>query len=112
MRGCPDSWVQESEGYSICQSGGGPTDVVTKEFHTAAARARLSGVCAARMARPDLLRSIAYLARYSTKWTQDRDKKLHRLMAYINNSLGSRIRAWNQPNASNDPLMLRGLLGR
>ena len=45
-------------------------------------------MCAARMARPDFLRTIAYLARYLTKWTEDRDKKLHRLVAYVNNSLG------------------------
>ena len=61
---------------------------------------------AARMARPDLLRSIAYLAWYPAKWTQDHDKKLHRLMAYIN-SLSFRMRAWSQANALGDPFVLR-----
>ena len=41
------------------QSGVGPAEAKEKAFHTAAAR-----VHAARMARPDLLRPIGYLARF------------------------------------------------
>ena len=42
---------------------------------------------AARMARPDLLKAINYLARRITVWTELCDKLLHRLMCYINSTL-------------------------
>ena len=38
---------------------------------------------AARMARPDLLRAVGYLATQVTKWTYRCDLQLHRLMAYV-----------------------------
>ena len=50
---------------------------------------------AARMATPDLLRSMAYVARLLTKWTDEHDKRLHRLVAYIKNSLAYLMYAWN-----------------
>ena len=52
---------------ALGKSGGGST------FHTAAARVTMKHMYAARMARPDLLRSIAFLARYFTTWNADRD---------------------------------------
>ena len=55
-----------------------PAVGASRNFHTAAARVSMKVMYAARMARPDLLRTIAYLARYLTKWTEDHDKKLHR----------------------------------
>ena len=64
-------------------------------------------MCAARLARPDLLRSIAYLARLLTKWTEEHDTRLHRLVAYTSNSLGCRMYAWNDASASGDSLVLR-----
>ena len=42
---------------------------------------------AARMARPDLLKAINYLARRITLWTKLCDRLLHRLMCYINSTL-------------------------
>ena len=38
----------------------------------------------ARLARFDLLRAINNLAAYITKWTPDRDKRLHSVMCYVN----------------------------
>ena len=35
----------------------------------------------------DLLRATALLACYVTKWTEEHDRRLHRLMCYINCSL-------------------------
>ena len=69
------------------QGGTDPAEAKEKSFHTAAARVIMEVTHAARMARPDLLRSTAYLARFLTKWTEEHDKRLHRLMSYINNSL-------------------------
>ena len=44
----------------------------------------------ARIARPDLLRSVGKLATKLTKWTEVEDAKLFRLMCYINTSLECR----------------------
>ena len=48
------------------KSGGDPADSAAREFHTAAARVIMKVMYAARRARPDLLRTIAYLARFPT----------------------------------------------
>ena len=40
------------------------------------------------MARYDLLRSIAYLASCVTKWTDQNDRDLYRLICYINTTKG------------------------
>ena len=50
---------------------------------------------AARIARPDFLRTISFVARYLTKWDQMSQKRLHRLMSYINNTTRYRMHAWN-----------------
>ena len=42
---------------------------------------------AARMARPDLLKAINYLARRITLWTRLCDRLLRRLICYINSTL-------------------------
>ena len=39
---------------------------------------------AARVARPDLLRATCMMARRVTKWDADCDRRLHRIMCYIN----------------------------
>ena len=77
-----------------------PTGVVAKEFHTAAARVIMKGMYVARMARPDRLRTIASLARFLTTWSDDMYKRLRRLMAYIPNSLASRMHAWSGDSAT------------
>jgi hypothetical protein len=48
----------------------------------------------ARMARPDLIRTISFLARFLTKWSEEMDKRLHRLMSYIHHSYAYRMFAW------------------
>ena len=49
---------------------------------------------AARLARFDLLRAIANLARYVTKWRPEHDRRLHRLMCYVRSSLAYRQTGW------------------
>ena len=48
----------------------------------------------ARFARPDLLRAVCALARRITEWDQDCDKRLLRLVSYIQSTLDDRLRAW------------------
>jgi hypothetical protein len=47
---------------------------------------------AARMARFDLLKAVSNLAKKVTKWNTNCDKKLHRMMCYINSSLDYRLK--------------------
>ena len=49
---------------------------------------------AARLARFDLLRAVANLARYSTKWTAEHDRRLAKLMQYIKSTLNYRQVGW------------------
>ena len=49
---------------------------------------------AARLARFDLLRAIANLARYVTKWRPEHDRRLHRLMCYVHSTLSFRQTGW------------------
>ena len=49
---------------------------------------------AARLARFDLLRAIGMLSTMITKWDLTCDKKLHRIIAYINNSLDLAMISW------------------
>ena len=99
--------IPATSGLDADQGGADPTDAeslggvdpaesAAKSFRTAAARVIMKVMYAAIMARPDLLRSIAYQARCLTKRTQDQGKTLHRLIAYINNSLGYRMYAWSE----------------
>ena len=48
----------------------------------------------ARMAKYDLLRPVCHLACYLTKWTEECDKRLHKLMCWINSSLDYRMVGW------------------
>ena len=41
---------------------------------------------AARLCRFDLLRAVCHLATFVTKWTSECDRKLDRLVCYINSS--------------------------
>jgi hypothetical protein len=88
-------------------SGDFPVTEEPKDFNVPAARVIMKVMYAARMARPDVLRTIAFLARYLTKWTEDMDKRLHRLMVYIQNSLSYRMYAWNDQAASDGQFKLR-----
>lgn len=52
-------------------------------LHTAASSVLMKIRCAARMARPDLLRSTTRLSSYDTKWSPYRGTPLHPLVCYI-----------------------------
>ena len=49
---------------------------------------------AARVARFDLLRAIAYLATRVTRCDRACDKRLHRLMAYVENTADAKLVGW------------------
>jgi hypothetical protein len=54
--------------------GGGSGDPPAKQFHTDAARVIMKVMYVATMARPDLTRTISFLARFLTKWSEEMDK--------------------------------------
>ena len=88
-------------------SGAFLADESPKEFNVPAAKVIMKLMYCARMARPDLLRTISYLARYLTTWTEDTEKRLHKLMVYVQNSLAYRMYAWNDQSAAAGPYTLR-----
>ena len=49
---------------------------------------------AARLARFDLMRNVCHLACFVTKWDPECDKRLHRLMCYVNSSKHLRMVGW------------------
>ena len=49
---------------------------------------------AARLARFDLLRAVANLARYTTKWSREMDLRLMKFMQYIKSTLDFRQTGW------------------
>ncbi|MCP4377402.1 MAG: Ty1/Copia family ribonuclease HI [bacterium] len=61
---------------------------------------------AARLARFDILRAVASLACYLTKWTVDCDKRLFRLVCYINTTKHLRMIGWVGDPAANTRLHL------
>ena len=56
-----------------------------------AAKVLMKLLYGARLARFDLLRAINNLAAYITKWTPDCDKRLHRIMCYVDSTLKHRL---------------------
>ena len=65
-----------------------------KSFHTVADIALMQMMRAARMARPDILRALSFLARCLTKWDEDCSKRLRRLMSYVDSTVTFRMHAW------------------
>ena len=59
-----------------------------------AARVLMKILYGARMARYDLLRAVAGLARCVTRWTEQCDKDLHRLVCYINTTVHYEMISW------------------
>ncbi len=59
-----------------------------------AAKVLMKIIYAARLARFDLLRAVCHLATFVTKWTSECDRKLHRLVCYINSSKHLRMIGW------------------
>ncbi len=64
--------------------GGSPSESVPKELNRVAAKASMTTMYAARLARFDLLRCVGHLATYLTKWDSEQDDKLSRMMSYVN----------------------------
>ena len=64
----------------------------------------------ARMARFDLLKAVANLAKNVTSWNANCDKRLHRLICYVNYSLDLRLKG--HIGDSSDKLALRISLQR
>ena len=60
----------------------------------------------ARLARPDLLWAVNSLAREVTKWTIARDKRLHRLMCYINCTTNHTLTSFIGDNPEDCQLLL------
>ena len=59
-----------------------------------AAKVLMKILYAARMARFDLLRAVCDLACFVTKWTEECDRKLHRLICYIATTKHHRQIGW------------------
>ena len=64
------------------------------QLQSCAAKIRMSVLYAVRMACYDLLRAVGGLASMITKWTVERDKKLHHRMCYIDSTLAFRQFGW------------------
>ena len=67
------------------------SDPIPATVNASAASILMTVMYAARMARIDLLRAVGNLARKLTKWGPVEDKKLRRLMEYINGSQNERL---------------------
>ena len=59
-----------------------------------AAKVLMKVLYAARFARFDLLRAVCFLAQYITKWDETCDRRLYRLMCYINSTTHYRQTGW------------------
>ena len=59
-----------------------------------AAKILMKVLYGARAARLDLLRAIGHLACFITRWTSECDRKLHRLMCYVDSSLRLQMGGW------------------
>jgi hypothetical protein len=70
------------------------SEPTSKQFNIEAARVIMKIMYAARMARPDLIRTISSVARFLTKWNEQTDKRLQRLMSYIHHSYSYRMYAY------------------
>jgi cytidylate kinase len=70
----------------------GPPDA--RQLHVVAAKVLMKIMYGARFARPDLLRAVCVLARRITNWDEDCDKRLLRLISYINSTLSYRLKGW------------------
>ena len=75
----------------LTQPAPGPPEGKLKPI---AAKVLMKVFYAARLARFDLLRAVANLSRYVTKWTREHDKRLMKLMQYIKCTLDYRQVGW------------------
>ena len=75
----------------LTQPASGPPEGRLKPI---AAKVFMKVFYAARLARFDLVRAVASLSRYVTKWTCEHDKRLMKLMQYIKCTLDYRQVGW------------------
>jgi len=88
-------FIEESTSNSFPpDSGNNVPAVQAGELQPIAACVLMKVLYGARMARFDLLRAVNGLACKVTKWDQECDRKLHRLMCYINCSKDIRMTGW------------------
>ena len=73
---------------------GGKQDVDEGALAYVACSLSMTVLWAARLARPDLLRAVNYLATKVSKWTSKCDSMMHRLMGYTQATLHLRMIGW------------------
>ena len=77
------------------------------QLKSISARILMKTFYAARLARWDLLRAIGLLATRITRWSLWDDKRLHKLMQYVNSTYSMRMRSWRSEGDKPDQLMPR-----
>ena len=82
--------------HTIREDEGAPSagHAAVGELNRAAASVIMTVMFAARWARADLLRAIGFLASNLHEWGETQDRRLFRLMCYINNTLQLRLIAF------------------
>ena len=100
-RGQSDSADVRSNMQQPSRSSGDPpagceptTPTPNKQTHIVGAKILMKIMYGARFARPDLLRAVCVLARRLTQWDTECDKRVHRLICYINSTLHYRLKGW------------------
>jgi len=89
----PLSTVQP-DGNEQWEVGNQCDDTEAGELQKLAASILMKVLYGARMCRFDLLRPTCRLAQKVTKWDRACDKRLHRLMSYINSTLSHKLYSW------------------
>ena len=69
-------------------------EVGTGHLQSIACKVLMKILYGARMARPDLLKAVSYLASRVTKWSTACDRSLHRLICYIHQTVGEKQCGW------------------
>jgi hypothetical protein len=83
-------FVDESLEAQGCVESTGSGKPEAGQLQKVAASVLMTDMFAARLARNDLLRPVGHLATHIHDWTEECDRRLHRLMCYINSSLEDR----------------------
>ena len=78
----------------LCPLSGGGDDPKPGVLQPIAARILMKILWVARLVRFDLLRAVGFLATKVCKWTQERDRMLTRLVAYMKYSRDLRMIGW------------------
>ena len=81
--GAPETEARKKALEEMCKDNGELSDIASKCL--------MKCLYGARMCRFDLLRPICALASKVTKWSKECDRKLHRLMCFIDSSLDVRM---------------------